>query len=81
MATMSQPFVEGSKEGNYEMRGGEVDQNGAVIVDVDRKLEAKVLRKLDLYIVPILFIVYLSCFIDRANIGEYYPSLPICKNT
>ncbi|KAK1526580.1 major facilitator superfamily transporter [Colletotrichum paranaense] len=37
---------------------------------IDRAKEAKVVRKLDLYITPVLFIVYLSCFIDRANIGN-----------
>jgi hypothetical protein len=34
-----------------------------------QEAERKVVAKLDLYITPVLFIVYLSCFIDRANIG------------
>jgi hypothetical protein len=37
---------------------------------IDPKEEAKVVRKLDILLTPVLFIVYLSCFIDRANIGK-----------
>lgn len=37
---------------------------------IDPKEEAKVMRKLDIFLTPVLFIVYLSCFIDRANIGK-----------
>jgi hypothetical protein len=37
---------------------------------IDPKEEAKVVRKLDIFLTPVLFIVYLSCFIDRANIGK-----------
>ncbi|KAL2687959.1 hypothetical protein Neosp_005529 [[Neocosmospora] mangrovei] len=37
---------------------------------IDPKEEAKVVRKLDIFLTPVLFIVYLSCFIDRANIGN-----------
>lgn len=39
------------------------------VYEVDAKLQERVVRKLDLFITPVLFIVYLSCFIDRANIG------------
>ncbi|ORY76908.1 putative MFS transporter [Leucosporidium creatinivorum] len=35
-----------------------------------RALEAKLARKIDFRIVPIVFILYLFCFIDRANIGN-----------
>lgn len=41
-----------------------------VVPDINPKDEAKVLAKLDLFLTPILFVVYLSCFIDRANIGN-----------
>src|SRR5262245_49621293 len=36
---------------------------------IDPIKERRVVRKLDLFITPVCFIVYLSCFIDRANIG------------
>ena len=32
---------------------------------IDKKAERKLVRKLDLYLVPILFFLYLLCFIDR----------------
>ncbi|KAI7225683.1 hypothetical protein KC330_g9068 [Hortaea werneckii] len=32
--------------------------------------EARLRRKLDLYIIPTVFLLYLFCFIDRANIGN-----------
>lgn len=35
----------------------------------DSKAEARLRRKIDLYIVPTVAILYLFCFIDRANIG------------
>ncbi|KAI0198960.1 high-affinity nicotinic acid transporter-like protein [Astrocystis sublimbata] len=38
--------------------------------EITPAMEKRVVRKLDLYITPVLFIVYLSCFIDRANIGN-----------
>ncbi|KAI0383984.1 high-affinity nicotinic acid transporter-like protein [Hypomontagnella monticulosa] len=38
--------------------------------EIDPALEKKVVAKLDLFISPILFVIYLSCFIDRANIGN-----------
>ena len=39
---------------------------------IDPKDERRVLTKLDIFITPVLFIVYLSCFIDRANIGKEF---------
>ncbi|KAL4786832.1 MFS general substrate transporter [Aspergillus varians] len=37
---------------------------------IDIAKEKKVLAKLDIFLTPVLFIVYLSCFIDRSNIGN-----------
>ncbi len=36
--------------------------------------EARLRLKIDLYIVPIAAILYLFCFIDRANIGVFTAS-------
>lgn len=44
---------------------------GSSPFQIDRVEEAKVVKKIDLAITPILFVVYLSCFIDRSNIGTY----------
>ena len=40
----------------------------------DAKAEAKLRRKIDFTIVPTVSILYLFCFIDRANIGTVSPS-------
>lgn len=37
---------------------------------IDPARETKLLAKLDLFFVPIIMVVYLSCFLDRANIGK-----------
>lgn len=36
----------------------------------DPKAEAKLRMKLDLFLVPTVSLLYLFCFIDRANIGK-----------
>jgi len=35
---------------------------------IDKASETKLLAKLDAFLVPIIMLVYLSCFLDRANI-------------
>lgn len=37
---------------------------------IDPAEESKLLAKLDLFFVPIIMLVYLSCFLDRSNIGN-----------
>jgi hypothetical protein len=39
---------------------------------VDPVKEVKLLAKLDLAFTPVIMLVYLSCFLDRSNIGSYY---------
>ncbi|KAI9753604.1 MAG: hypothetical protein M4579_005068 [Chaenotheca gracillima] len=39
-------------------------------VEIDRVAEKKLVRKLDLYIVPIVMLLYLLSFLDRVNIGN-----------
>ncbi|KAK4126974.1 MFS general substrate transporter [Parathielavia appendiculata] len=46
------------------------DQFGQPLVQFDPKAEARLRRKLDLYLVPTVSLLYLFCFIDRANIGN-----------
>jgi hypothetical protein len=45
---------------------------------VDPVKEVKLLAKLDLAFTPVIMLVYLSCFLDRSNIGLSYssPQLP-----
>lgn len=36
----------------------------------DKAAEGRILRKLDMKILPILWLLYLVCFVDRSNIGN-----------
>lgn len=45
------------------------DQYGHALVEFDKKAESRLRLKIDLYIVPTVALMYLFCFIDRANIG------------
>ncbi|OAL35015.1 hypothetical protein AYO20_05730 [Fonsecaea nubica] len=46
------------------------DRYGHSLVTFDPKAEARLRWKIDLYIVPTVALLYLFCFIDRANIGN-----------
>lgn len=43
---------------------------GHALVQFDAKAEARLRWKIDLYIIPTVALLYLFCFIDRANIGN-----------
>lgn len=45
---------------------------GHALVHFDLAAEAKLRWKIDLYIIPTVSLLYLFCFIDRANIGKRY---------
>ena len=42
---------------------------GNSLVKFDKDAERKLRLKIDLYIIPTVALLYLFCFIDRANIG------------
>ncbi|KAH9870929.1 hypothetical protein J1614_006501 [Plenodomus biglobosus] len=46
------------------------DIYGNALIHFDPKAEARLRLKIDLYIIPTVFLLYLFCFIDRANIGN-----------
>ncbi|KAJ5209320.1 hypothetical protein N7449_003699 [Penicillium cf. viridicatum] len=46
------------------------DQHGQPLVEFDKAAESRLRLKIDLYIVPTVAIMYLFCFIDRANVGN-----------
>lgn len=46
------------------------DQYGHPIVEFDKVAESKLRWKIDLYVVPTVALMYLFCFIDRANVGK-----------
>jgi hypothetical protein len=43
---------------------------GRPLIHFDPKAEAKLRWKIDLMVVPTVSVLYLFCFIDRANIGN-----------
>lgn len=45
------------------------DEYGQPLVEFDKAAESRLRLKLDLYLVPTVAVMYLFCFIDRANIG------------
>ncbi|RYP58599.1 hypothetical protein DL769_008886 [Monosporascus sp. CRB-8-3] len=46
------------------------DKYGVSLVEFDKEAERRLRNKLDLMIIPTVSILYLFCFIDRANIGN-----------
>ncbi|KAI4916195.1 hypothetical protein J4E85_010283 [Alternaria conjuncta] len=46
------------------------DIYGHALMQFDKKAESRLRLKIDLYIIPTVALLYLFCFIDRANIGN-----------
>ncbi|KAJ5795878.1 uncharacterized protein N7518_004418 [Penicillium psychrosexuale] len=46
------------------------DEHGQPLLKFDKAAESRLRLKIDLYIVPTVAILYLFCFIDRANVGN-----------
>jgi len=46
------------------------DEYGNILVKFDPKEEARIRLKIDLMIIPTVAVLYMFCFIDRANIGN-----------
>ncbi|KAL9613528.1 MAG: hypothetical protein Q9167_001913 [Letrouitia subvulpina] len=46
-----------------------LNEQGSPLVEIDIVAEKKLVRKLDLYIIPIVMLLYLFSFLDRVNIG------------
>lgn len=56
------------KDGDREI-ADETCAGEALDVVLDPKKEQKLLIKLDMAFVPIIMLTYLTCFLDRSNIG------------
>ncbi|KAL4904624.1 hypothetical protein BDW74DRAFT_168238 [Aspergillus multicolor] len=54
---------------NKETRVPDMDANSEVSV-LDEKAEKKLIRKMDMYILPFVVLLYLFSFLDRVNIGN-----------
>lgn len=48
----------------------DIEASSIALTSIEPKREARLLAKLDIFFVPIIMLVYLSCFLDRANIGN-----------
>ncbi|KAL4912644.1 major facilitator superfamily domain-containing protein [Aspergillus aurantiobrunneus] len=46
------------------------DQYGHALFEFDKKAESRLRWKMDLFLLPTVALLYLFCFIDRANIGN-----------
>ncbi|BGP71095.1 hypothetical protein NBRC10513v2_004460 [Rhodotorula toruloides] len=46
------------------------DKHGHALIHIDPAAEARLRRKMDIRILPVVALMYLFCFIDRANIGN-----------
>lgn len=46
------------------------DTSVSQVLTIDPKREAKLLRKLDLSIAPIVLVIFLAAYLDRSNIGN-----------
>lgn len=58
----------------------ETSTDEALDVQLDPVMERKLLMKLDFAFVPIIMLTYLSCFLDRANIGTNSRGAPSCMD-
>ncbi|KAK3945742.1 MFS general substrate transporter [Diplogelasinospora grovesii] len=68
----SAPHNEDGGTAHYAAGRGQLatDKYGNPLVQIDPKVEAKLRTKIDWMIVPTVSMLYLFCFIDRANIGN-----------
>jgi hypothetical protein len=66
--------LQGPLENDNAADKASIDGGNIENVVLDPKKEAKLLLKLDLAFVPIIMLTYLSCFLDRTNIGTPPPS-------
>ncbi|PTD11889.1 hypothetical protein FCULG_00004971 [Fusarium culmorum] len=55
-----------------ERADAEKSNNGTSSDDAARKLKSNLVWKLDIRILPICALIYLLCFLDRANIGKIH---------
>jgi MFS family permease len=61
--------AEQQRLGNKEAGVPEMDSNSDMWA-IDEKAEKKLIRKMDLYILPFVVLLYLFSFLDRVNIGN-----------
>ena len=71
MAEKKEPAVESlAVPGTMSSDEGDASFTEAANVEYDEKMAKKLVRKIDLHIMPVLVILYLLSFLDRTNIGN-----------
>ena len=58
------------KTDSLEKAASGTENEAGIDLCVDPAKEGKLLAKLDLAVTPIIMLIYLSCFLDRSNIGK-----------
>lgn len=64
------PSMEKRDVSDPDVRDIADDEVGTQTLQVDPKLEAQLLRKLDIWIAPFMTVIFLTAYLDRANIGN-----------
>lgn len=62
MATINKSIDSPSVHKGYEVEGGHVE--------IDETKQRKLVRKLDIHVIPVVMLLYLLSFLDRVNIGN-----------
>jgi len=60
---------EGKSDAEFSQHGVNGNEASLPLV-IDTELEKKLVRKLDMYIIPVYMIIYIFSFLDRSNIGN-----------
>ncbi len=64
-------MVEEQEQGNVGGVYSSKEENiGLPLPEIDRVAEKKLIRKLDIHLVPIVMLLYLLSYLDRVNIGN-----------
>ncbi|KAL6866847.1 MFS general substrate transporter [Trichoderma novae-zelandiae] len=66
----SNPGLDEKRPSSRHDSSPDIDESASSIPLIDPHAEKRLLLKLDMYFVPIIMLVYLTCFLDRSNIGN-----------
>lgn len=72
MSDLDTKSIDKGSSGDVVLGTGDAEEKGIAVMHTsfDAKAEARLRRKIDVHIIPIVAVMYLFCFIDRANIGN-----------
>jgi MFS family permease len=62
--------MEAEKQDVLQVDQSQTDLREAAQLEIDHAAEKKLVRKVDRFVVPVVMIAYLLCFLDRVNIGN-----------